>query len=170
MLERFIDQIGNIRLGRLDLPVGKGFLFAFFDGVMTALSASVKGVIPGNLPAVATDAALALAVKKIGPVRKFLGENGAELAAFVSMTNAFDHAPELVLKGPDRYVPLSQLIEHKLRAIMPFSGPGLAGPALSDSGLSAPEVAASEVSAPVAGEELLNSVERKLRAIKQAEA
>jgi len=150
MLERVIDRVASLRVA--DLPIGKALL------VLTAIGVGkgVTDIVATRWPSVAKYAGvlagggIGLACKKIGPVRRFLGETGAETFAIGGMAAAIWSLYD---------------VEGKIKSYLAAKGvgtlpPGVAAPSPT------PELAGAETGSP---EVYVSDVARRLEAIRRAQ-
>ena len=152
MLAGWIDRIAAIRV--MDAPVGKGFIYTVAMGLADAAIGAIEKVSKGAVPAWAAGAGTAIAVRKIGAVKGFLGDTGSEAIGIAGVRAAIDQTVRI------SDMPLSTWIGTKISGAVPGSteSPGL-GAVESAAGLSDGNLAAAQ--------EYLTSVERKIRGIAQ---
>lgn len=90
-LNNMIDQIMATRVG--DVPVGKGAMFAASRALTDGLIGLIKGYMPaigGSLTPLLAAGGVSWAIKNIGGVRDFLGDNGSEVLAITSIESGLD--------------------------------------------------------------------------------
>jgi len=98
-----VDKVAGLKVA--DLPIGKALLVLSAIGVGKGVSDIVwqKWPAASKYAGIVAGGGLALAVKKIGPVRRFLGETGAETlaiggisAAILSLYDVQGHVEEYI--------------------------------------------------------------------------
>jgi len=142
MLGNVIDRVAGVRV--FDVPIGKALLILTSIGVGKGVSDIVYSKWPtaGRYAGLIAGGGLAVACKKIGAVRRFLGETGAE-------TLAIGGASAAILSLYD----VQGWVESKLAGIAPAT----------------PVVTAGATSRTVgAPQEYLSDVERKASSIRRA--
>ena len=85
-VDNTIRRMVDMRFG--DIPVGKGFVYAAALGISDVIVGLLKKMVPG-LDIVAAPGA-AWAVRNIGVIRDFLGEDGSEVVATTAMIKAIN--------------------------------------------------------------------------------
>jgi len=153
MLEKVIDRIASLRVA--ELPIGKALLVLSTIGV----GKGITDVVATRWPSVAKYAGvlagsgIGLACKKIGPVRRFLGETGAEAFALGGMAAAIWSLYD---------------VEGKIKSYIAAKGtptlpPGVAAPPAPapETTLAGPEIGSPEV--------YVSDVARRLEAIRRAQ-
>ena len=155
MLERVIDRVASLRVA--ELPVGKALLWLTAVGVAKGVSDIVASRWPtvSRYAGVLTGAGLGLACKKIGPVRRFLGETGAEAFALGGMASAITSLYD---------------VEGKLQSYLAAKGGAAVTPVTPPETLevtAGPEVGSPEVGSPE--EVYVSDVARRLAAIRRAQ-
>lgn len=152
MIGPWVDRIAAFRPG--DTPLGKGFLYAVAMGLVDAAIAGLSKVSKDAIPGWASGLGTAIAVRKVGAIKGFLGDTGSEVVAVAGVRSAIDRVK--TIEG----LSFSSWLTAKITGVLgaPMGTPGLSA--------SAPE----EFAAPTADElaaaqEYLTSVERKIKAI-----
>ena len=156
MVSGWIDKIAAMRV--MDAPVGKGFIYTVAMGLADAAVEGIEKISKAAVPAWAAGLGTAIAVRKIGAVKGFLGETGSEAIGIAGVRAAIDKTIKL---GEDS-LPLSTWIQLKIAGVVPTpaEAPGISGPeATAEPALSEGNLAAAQ--------EYLTSVERKIRGIAQ---
>ena len=159
MLEKIFDRVASLRVA--ELPVGKALLWLTAVGTAKGISDIVASRWPSvaKYAGVLTGAGLGLACKKIGPVRRFLGETGAEAFALGGMASAITSLYD---------------VEGKLQSYLAAKGGAAVTPAPAPAPAPAPEtmLAGPEVGSPEVGspeEVYVSDVARRLAAIRRAQ-
>mgnify|MGYP000622018507 CR=1 FL=1 len=154
MLEKVFDRVASLRVA--ELPVGKALLWLTTVGTAKGISDIVASRWPSiaKYAGVLTGAGLGLVCKKIGPVRRFLGETGAEAFALGGMASAITSLYD---------------VEGKLQSFIAAKG----GAAVTPSAVTPPKPETLEVTAgPEIGspeEVYVSDVARRLAAIRRAQ-
>jgi len=150
MLERVIDRVASLRIA--ELPIGKALLVLSTIGV----GKGITDIVATRWPSVAKYAGvlagsgIGLACKKIGPVRRFLGETGAEAFALGGMAAAITSLYD---------------VQGKIESYIAAKGAGTVAPA-SEKIMAGPETGSPEVGSP---EVYVSDVARRLEAIRRAQ-
>ena len=155
MLEKIFDRVASLRVA--ELPVGKALLWLTTVGTAKGISDIVASRWPSvaKYAGVLTGAGLGLACKKIGPVRRFLGETGAEAFALGGMASAITSLYD---------------VEGKLQSYLAAKGGAAVTPVTPPETLevtAGPEVGSPEVGSPE--EVYVSDVARRLAAIRRAQ-
>ena len=154
MLEKIFDRVASLRVA--ELPVGKALLWLTAVGTAKGISDIVASRWPSvaKYAGVLTGAGLGLACKKIGPVRRFLGETGAEAFALGGMASAITSLYD---------------VEGKLQSYLAAKGGAAVTPAPAPAPAPAPEtmLAGPEIGSPE--EVYVSDVARRLAAIRRAQ-
>jgi len=153
MLERVIDRVASLRVA--ELPVGKALLWLTAVGVAKGVSDIVASRWPtvSRYAGVLTGAGLGLACKKIGPVRRFLGETGAEAFALGGMAAAITSLYD---------------VEGKLQSYLAAKGGGIT-PSVTPSPAPETMLAGPEAETGSPEEVYVSDVARRLAAIRRAQ-
>ena len=151
MLEKVIDRVASLRIA--ELPIGKALLVLSTIGV----GKGITDVVATRWPSVAKYAGvlagsgIGLACKKIGPVRRFLGETGAEAFALGGMAAAITSLYD---------------VEGKIQSYLAAKGAGTVAPAPAPTPPT-PMLAGPETGSPE--EVYVSDVARRLEAIRRAQ-
>ena len=130
----YLDTISNIDV--LKMPVGRAFLLTAAFGLANGLSGTLDRLLGGRLPAIAVQAGVAAAIENIGPIKRFLGPDAADLISVAALTagiNGQFNISGMVVNAID-----------KITSFLPGMSPAVAS-------IAATSTTAATTTAPLAG-------------------